>query len=480
MKLLFISALLIAWIPPMRSTPCKTVVRIKQEAMEYACQTQRISLQNAFGLISIPSVIQRKESGGLFGNGGLLGMGTSVVGGVLNIAGIKIHSVQLPEIDVKFMPNIGVQVSIDTSLHISARLVLVGEIAVKLGAGITAELLVLRTGKGLPIIEVSACKSLLGGIQITAGGKGLVPGIFDALRGHIQAILTDKLCVSVSNVFLGLNADLGLLVGAKRIGNDLGMQYIMPTPPVVNKDYMDMDMNVEYTVDEKVVDLPTGSKDFTLPPGAGNENSMVNMGFSKDFFISLFAAFQTSEGFDFEILPSSPTVGRYLKTSVLGSSIPEITQKYPRSLPVNIKIMLTQTPIVTLRSNQLIVQISPHVEFSVVMPNSRIQNLMAINVGANLLAKLEVKGGKLKTSVSLQGDLSLAMVSSSFGKDRCNLSVLAEFMRTVFEKAYLLQINADLSVGVTLPSLPNVQLTNEVMEVKEDYAVMSCDLQYVK
>ncbi|XP_075702337.1 BPI fold-containing family B member 2 [Rhinoderma darwinii] len=479
MKLLFITALLIVWISPMRSTPCKTVVRVKQEAMEYACQTQKRSLQNAFGLIPIPSVIEKKEVG-IFANGGLLGMGKSILGNVLNLAGIKIFNVQLPEINVKFMPKVGVQVSVDTNLHISGRIVLAGEITLKLGAGVIADLKVTRTAKGFPIVEVSACKSILGGIQVTAGGIGFVPGVVDAIKGHIQAILSDRLCVSVSNVFLGFNANLGLLVGARPIGSDLGMQYIMPTPPVVNQDYMDMDMNVEYTVHEKVVDFPTGSKDFTLPPGAGDQNSMVNMGFSQDFFFSLFTAFQTSEGFNLEISSSSASVGSYLTTSILGSHIPEISWKYSQSLPVKINIVLSQTPVVTLKSNQLLVQISPYVEMFVVMPNLRIQHLMTINVGATLLAKLDVKGGKLQTSVSLQGDLNLVMASSSFGKCSCNPSLLAGYMRTVFEKAYLLQINADLSVGVSLPSLPNVQLIHEVMEVKEDYAVMSCDLQYVK
>ncbi|XP_073411361.1 BPI fold-containing family B member 2 [Dendrobates tinctorius] len=475
MKLLFITALLIVWIPPMKSTHCKTVVRVKQEAMQYACQTQRRSFQNAFGLIPIPSVVEKKESG-LFG--GLLGIGQSLAGNVLNLVGIKIHKVQLPEINVKFMPHTGVQVSVDTNLHISAKLVIVGEITINAGAGVIAELKVMRTAKGFPILEVSACKSLLGGIQITTGGVRLIPGIVDTIKGHIQAILSDRLCLTVSNVFLGLNADLGLLVGAKTIGNDLGMQYMMPSPPVVNNDYMDMDMNVEYTVHEKVVDLPTGENEFTLPPGAGDQNSMVNMGFSQDFFMSLFTAFQTSEGFNFEISSASGIVGSYLKTSVLGSYISEISMKYPQSLPVKINIVLSQTPIVTFKSNQLLVQITPQVEIFVVQPKLRIENLMTINVGANLLAKLDVKGGNLKTSLSLQGDLNLVMASSSFGK--CNPSLLAGYMHTVFEKAYLLQINKDLSVGVALPSLPNVQLIHEVVEVKEDYAVMSCDLQYVK
>ncbi|XP_056406424.1 BPI fold-containing family B member 2 isoform X2 [Hyla sarda] len=479
MKLLFLAALLMVWIPPMRSTPCKTVVRVKQEAMQYACQTQKRSLQNAFGLIPIPSVIQKKNTG-LFANGGLLGMGRSIVGNALNLAGIKIHNVQLPEIDVRFIPKVGVEVSVDTYIYITANIVLVGDISIKAGAGVTAALRVSRTAKGFPILEVSACKSVLGDIQVTTGGIGLLPGIVDIIKGHIQAILSDRLCVSVSNVFLGLNADLGLLVGVKTIGNDLGMQYIMPTPPVVNNDYIDMDMNVEYTVHEKVVDLPTGSKDFTLPPNAGNENSMVNMGFSPDFFISMFTAFQTSQGFNLEITSSSASVGSYLKTSVLGSHIPEISWKYPQSLPVKMNIVLSQTPIVTLKSNQLLVQINPYVEMFVVMPDLRIQHLMTVNVGTNLLAKLDVKGGKLKAALSLQGDLNLVLASVSFGKGKCNPSVLAGYMRNVFEKAYLIQINQDLSVGVSLPSLPNVHLIHEVIEVKEEYAVVSCDLQYVK
>ncbi|XP_066442460.1 BPI fold-containing family B member 2 [Eleutherodactylus coqui] len=479
MKLLFISALLIVWISPMTSTPCKTVVRIKQEAMQYACQTQKRSLQNAFGLIPIPSVIEKKQVG-LFANGGLLGMGNAILGNALELAGVKINNVQLPEIDVTFMPNVGLRVSIVTNIDISANLLLVGDISIKAGAGVNADLKVTRTAKGLPIIEVSACKTVLAGIQVTGGLFGILPSVVNIIKGHIQAVLSDRLCLSVSNVFLGFNGNLGLLVGAKAIDDDRGMQYIMPAPPVVKQDYMDMDMNVEYTVHEKVVEIPTGSKEFTLPPGAGNENSMVNMGFSNQFFSSMFIAFQASEGFNMEISSAIASLSSYLRTSALGALIPEISRKYPQSLPVKLNVVLSQTPIVTLKSNQLLVQISPYVEMFVYYPNSRIQHLITVNVGTNLLAKLDVRGGKLQASLSLQGGLKLVLASSSLGNCACDPSVLEGYMRAVFERAYLLQINEGLSVGVSLPSIPNVQLIHEVMEVKEDYAVMSCDLQYVK
>ncbi|KAG8558691.1 hypothetical protein GDO81_017107 [Engystomops pustulosus] len=169
MKLLFITTLLVVWMSPMESTPCKTVVRVKQEAMEYACKNQKVSFQNAFGLIPIPSTVEKRGGGGLLG--GLLGVGTSLVGNVLNLVGIKIYSVQLPEINVRFMPRVGLQVALDTSLHMSANIIVAGQITIKAGAGVTADLKVSRTPKGFPIIEVSACKTLVGGVQITAGGR---------------------------------------------------------------------------------------------------------------------------------------------------------------------------------------------------------------------------------------------------------------------------------------------------------------------
>ncbi|XP_063281534.1 BPI fold-containing family B member 2-like [Pelobates fuscus] len=484
MKLICISLLLFIWVSPMWTTPCKTVVRIKKQAMEYACQTQRRPLQKAFGIIPIPELHEKKSSGGgilgnILNNGGLIGAGQKLLGNVVNLVGIKILEVNLPELNVKLVPNIGVQVSVDTNLHISGNLVIVGGIELKVGAGVLADVRVSKTKGGFPILAVTACKSILGDIDITVGGFGLLRPIVRAIQGHIHAILGERLCVSVSNVFLGLNADLGLMAGITPISEDMGLQYIVENPPVVTDDYMDMEMNAEYSVNEQVIELPTGDQEFTLPPGAGSQDSMVNMGFSQDFFISLFIAFQNSGGFNLNIPSTYASLENHLSTSALGSLIPEISRKYPQSLPVKIKIVLSKTPIVSFQSNQLIVQITPSVEMAVVLPNSKCQHLLTVNVGATLLASLDVKGGKMKTSVALTGDLNLAFVSVSYGQSKCNPSMLSGYLRTLFVKAYLLQINEALSIGVSLPSLPNVQLIHQVIDVKENYAIMSCDLQYI-
>ncbi|CAI9556347.1 unnamed protein product [Staurois parvus] len=472
MKLLFIAALMVVWVSPLRSTPCKTVLRVKHEAIEYACQTQKRPLQRAFGIIPIPSVING-------GNRGILGLGLGLVDNVVKLAGVQILEVRLPELNVKMMPNVGIQVSIDTSFQISGSIALVGKIDVKAKAGVLADLRFTRTDRGFPILSVSACKSILGDTRIT-GPFGILPALTNIIKGHFEVVLSDMLCVSVSNVFLGFNTNLGMLVGGSIIGGNLGLQYTMPSAPVVTEDYMDVIMDVEYEVDKKVVEIPNGVKDFTLPPGAGNKDAMINLGLSQDFFNSMFTAFQSSGGLNLEISSTSASVRNYLTTSVLGSHIPEISWKYKESLPVNMKILLTQTPLVTLDANVVLVQISPVVEMFVVTGTMRNQHLMTLNVGANLMAKLDVSRGKITTSVGLQGDLKITMASSSFGKCKTSPSVLMGYMRDIFNKAYLVQLNADLSVGVSLPSLPNVDLIHEVIEVKKEYAVVSFDPQYVK
>ncbi|KAM4622303.1 BPI fold-containing family B member 2 [Discoglossus pictus] len=475
MKLICIAMFLALCIASMKATSCKTVVRIKKEAMEYACQTQRQPLQKAFGIIPIPNFSQ-KVSGGLLG--GILNLANNLVGKVLNIVGIKIMEVNLPELNVKFIPKVGVQVSVDTNLHVQANVLLVGEINVKLGAGVFTDVRVSKTSKGFPILAVSACKSILGDLQVTAGGLRVLPFIVNAVQSHIHAILSDRLCVTVSNVFLGMNADLGLMAQITPITDDFGLQYTMPSPPVVTGDYMDMDMNVEYLVHDQVIELPSGTHDFTLPPGAGSKDSMLNMGFSQDFFISMFTAIHSSGSFNMANVGKIPSIARQLTTSALGSYIHAINQRYPQSLPVLMKIVSSQSPIVSFQSNKLIINLTPSVEMLVRTSNSQYQPLFTFNVGLTFVSSLEVKAQKLVPIFALSGDITLTVTSSSMGK--CKVSLLTGYIQNLIEKAYLVQINEELSVGVSLPSLPNVQILHPVVDIKENYAVMSCDLQYTK
>ncbi|OCT62786.1 BPI fold-containing family B member 2 [Xenopus laevis] len=455
--------LLLLCVLPLNTTACKTVLRVKKKAMEHACQSHRSNFEGHIRKMSFAD---------------LQGIPNFLFGKVLSLTGIQIFDVKLPNMKVNLVPGAGVQMSLETSLHIKGTILLFANVEVNVGSGITADVSVTKTSSGFPLLKVSACKCAMGQIQVNVLGLSLIPSAISVIRNHIHTMVSKQLCLTVSNVFVDANMNLELMC-AKHFSKNFELQYNVPTPPVVTNEYVEMDMYAQYKVEEKVLELPTGAQGFTLPPpDASARDSMVTMGMSKDFFISIFTALHTSGKFSLDIPTTTSSLINELKTSYLGSYIPEISRKYRESLAVGIKISLSQTPLVTFQSNQLIIQLTPSLELYAVSPKSGKEHMLTFSVGATLSAKLDMNADKLKISVSMQKELSLSLASSSIGQCGCSSSSVSGYMQTVFEKAYLIHINEVLSVGVSLPTLPNMNLIQPVIEVKKDYAVMSCDVQY--
>ncbi|XP_017953273.2 BPI fold-containing family B member 2 [Xenopus tropicalis] len=460
MKLFLLATILLLCVPPLNT--CKTVLRVKKRAMEHACQTHRSHFEGHIRKMSFPD---------------LEGIANFFIGKALSLTGIQIFDVKLPNMKVNLVPGVGVQVTLESSLHIKG-ILLFANVDIKVDSGITADVSVTKTSGGLPLLKVSACKSALGQIQVTASGINLISPMVSAIQGHIHAMISKQLCLTVSNVFVDANVNLQLMC-ANHINEHFELQYNVPTPPVVKNDYVEMNMYAQYKVEERVLELPTGAQEFTLPPpDASAPDSMVTMAIPRDFFSSIFAALHTSKKFSLTIPASTSSLINELKTSYVGSYIPEISRKYHESLAVGIKISLSQVPVVTFQSSQLAIQLTSSVELFAVSPRSGNEHMLTFSVGVTLAAKLDVSVDKLKISVSIQKELSVSLASSSIGQCGCTSSSVSGYMQTVFEKAYLIHINEVLSIGVALPALPNMNLIQPVFDIKKDYAVMSCDVQY--
>uniref|UniRef100_A0A8C5R3D6 Uncharacterized protein n=1 Tax=Leptobrachium leishanense TaxID=445787 RepID=A0A8C5R3D6_9ANUR len=488
MKLICLAMLLFLWVSPISVTSNNVVLRVEQKAFDFVSQTQRELLQESFSNISIPDPKTNKEKecgrgvvGRIINKGNILGVGHTLVGKVMNLNEVKIHHVKLPKLAVKLVPEVGLHVCIDTDFKMSGKHAIFGETEIKVRATVLADIEVSKTSKGVATLAVTDCKPIIQEMDITFGLRFLHT-ILWTIQGHIREMLGDRLCQSVSTVLEGVNEEFDDSTEKNLFGDDLGLQYSLQNRPMAFGGYMDIDLIAKYTVKDQVVELPNKAQNFTLPPGASNKDAMINMGFSKAYFSSLFMAFVSSGGFNLEIPSTYESLANQMSTSALGAHIPEVSSRYPQPLRVDMKIVLSQTPVVTFQSKQLILQISPHVEMFVVVSNSpyRNQHLLTVNVVASLVAALDVEEEKLKTSVSLQGDLNLVFVSVSFGKCKCNPSLLSEYIRTVFEKAYLPHINDTLSVGVPLPKVPNIQFIEPVVKIEKNYAAISSNVQYTE
>ncbi|XP_029468483.1 BPI fold-containing family B member 2 [Rhinatrema bivittatum] len=473
---------------------CGTVVRVKKEGIQYVSQSQRGRLHKEFTQIAIPEYSQKVQSGGGLLGGGLLGGGflgggilgsdgilsgkplANIIGGVLKIAGISILNVDLPHIDVKLMPSVGLQITIGTGLHIKASIIHLTDVELKVASSILLDARISHTPKGFPIISVSACKTILGDIDVILGGHSLIPDILKILKQHIHKMLVDKLCLTVSNVFIGMNAELGLLGAVTPVDDQVNLQYTVPSEPVITDDYMDIDMDAQYTLNDQLIELPVSEEHFTLPSDAGQSDSMVNMGFSEDYFLSAFTAMQSSGALNMDI--TSQMFADQLTTSALGSYIPKVTALYPQSSPLFIKFLISKKPVVTLQTNKVVLDLFPSLEIFVISGKTARKSLLVLGAEVTLALKLDVSEAKIKATATLDGALQLQLVSSSISNCQCKASDLSGYMMSIFNKIIMANLNAQFGLGITLPAMPNMHLVKPVMDVTPEYAVMSCDLDY--
>uniref|UniRef100_A0A8C5R0Y5 Uncharacterized protein n=1 Tax=Leptobrachium leishanense TaxID=445787 RepID=A0A8C5R0Y5_9ANUR len=488
MKLIFLAMLLFLWVSPMSMTFTNIVIRINQNAFDNVSQTQRELFQKALSNISLPlpKRTEKKECGGgvirrMINNGNILGASDTPVGKVMNLKEVKIHHVKFPKLNVKLVPDVGLHVSMDIDFKMTGKHAIFGETEIQIRATVLADIKVSKTSEGDPILAVTDCKPIIRDMDITFG-LGLVNTVFAAIQGQVREMLGNRLCQSVPSVLEEVNEDFDVSTEKNTFGDDLGVQFTLENLPVITGLYLELDINAEYILYNQVVEHLNDDQEFTMPAGLGNKDAMINLGLSKDYFSCLFMTYKESRGFDLEIPSTHESLANQTSTSALGAHIHEISSRYPQPLPVEMRFVLSQTPVVTFQNNQLIVHIAPYVEMFVVVSNSsyRYQHLLTVNVGASLVAALHVEEEKLKTSVSLQGGLVLEFASISFGKCNCNPSLLSEYIRTVFEKAYLPHINDTLSVGVPLPKVPNIQFIEPVVKIEKNYAAISSNVQYTE
>ncbi|XP_054837741.1 BPI fold-containing family B member 2 [Eublepharis macularius] len=449
-------SMVLCLLAPSRATTPGTVVRVNQEALEYVCQQGRPFLLQGLMKIQIPA----------FKPGGF------ILGQLLNIVGIKILDVQLPHLSVKLIPKTGVQLSLSCHFHISGNIM-----EFKVGSSILLDVRLTRSPHGFPILSITACKSILGDVQVIVGGNNLL-GFLKPLQNHIRAILIDKMCLSVSNVVLGLNAKLGTMVDLNTISRGSHLGYSLLEQPEITSDYIDLGLNAAFELMGKPIEDSSPSLPFSLPPQETvSDDSMMNMGMSEQMFRSYFATLEQSGAFNLFIGGQSGSGGIQLSTSMLQSAIPSLSSQYPQDVAVALNVVLAKLPVITLVEGGAVLSISPAVQVAVGSSASSSETLCTLEADVRLGLQLSVTTTSLKIVVALQGAIGLEVVSSSVKVEQ--VDQLREIVVSVFEKAYLLHLNAVLSVGVSLPKIANIQYVDPAIEIHKGYAQVNCDLDYL-
>ncbi|XP_038225960.1 BPI fold-containing family B member 4-like [Dermochelys coriacea] len=414
--------------------------------------------------------------GGLLGKGGLLGdgglLGILGEGGLLStiqgLTGLRIVELTLPKVSVRLLPGIGVRLDLYTRVAINGKSLL-GLLDIAVEVNITSKARLTMDGTGYPKLVIESCDTLLGGIQIRLL-RGLLPIVDNLLARVLNRLLPELLC-PVVDVVLGLvNDELGLVNSLVPLGVLGSIQYTVSSLPLVTGQFLEVDLNtVVGRIAGGLIDYPLGKPEAVpMPPMADTASSQL--GLSVNFLGSVISLLQKQEALNIDIsdgmFPELPP----LTTLTLGALVPAVYQKFPEPQPLVLKVTVPETPRVTLKKNQGLIQLTATMEVLVSQPNGAQQSLCVLNIDAALLAQFSVENNKLKINVSLD-KTHLSLASSSIGK--FDVSLWELLVGKIFDIAFLPAVNSVLGGGIPLPRLMNIDFSNADIDIIEDLLVLS-------
>ncbi|XP_001498631.2 BPI fold-containing family B member 2 [Equus caballus] len=447
--------LLALLLPVVGASMPGTVVRLNEAALSYVSEIGKAPLQRALQ-VTVPDFLDRS-------------------GERLRPTRIQILNVHVPHIHLKFIAGFGVRLSAAANFTFK---VFRGpeHLELLLPVVLQADVHVAQGSIGTPVVSISTCFSLFDNAIVLDGSNSMAPALLVPLQQHINAVLRDKLCLSIASLVQDLNVHMGTVIGLTPVGPESQIRYSVVNVPNITNDYISLDLNAVLFLLGKPIVLPLDVTPFVLPEHVGTIGAMATVGLSQDLFDSALLLLQKAGALNLDITGQLKSDDNPLNTSMLGQLIPEVARQFPEPMPVVLKARLGATPVAMLRTNNATLRLQPFVEVLVPASNSAFQSLFSLDVVVTLSLQLSVSKVKLQATTSVLGDVQLTVASSNVGF--IDTDQVHALVGTVFEKPLLDHLNALLGIGIGLPSVVNLQYVTPEVSVYEGYVVISGGLLY--
>nr|XP_004668063.2 BPI fold-containing family B member 3 [Jaculus jaculus] len=469
--MLGVCALLLLWG---LATPCQglletvgTLARIDKAELGKAIQNSLVGgpiLQNVLGTVT--SVNQGLlGADGLLGGGGLLGYG-GIFGVVQQLSGLKVEELTLPQVSLKLLPGVGVQLNLHTKVGLHGFGPLGGLLQLAAEVNVSSRVALSMSPRGTPILVLKRCTTLLGRTSLLSG---LLPApVFGILEQTLCKVLPGVLCPVVDSVLNVMNELLGAglsLVPLRTLGS---VEFTLATLPLISNQYIELDINpIVKGVAGNVIDFPKPRLPVKVPP---KEDHTSQVTVPLYLFSTVFGLLQNNGALDLDITPELVPSNIPLTTSDLAALAPEALGKLPPGQRLLLSLRVTKAPTVTLQSKKATVSIPATIHVQSSVPQGTPVALFQLNGVLTLNAQLAPSATKLHVSLSLER-LSVQL-ASSFSQP-FDASHLEEWLSDVLRAVYVPKLNVDLEVGIPLPKILNVNFANSVLEIIENAVVLT-------
>ncbi|XP_004631030.1 BPI fold-containing family B member 2 [Octodon degus] len=447
--------LLLVLLPTVSASSTGTVVRINRAALSYVSDVGKVPLQRALKVIVPPLLDWRGE--------------------MLQPTRIQILDVRVPHLDLKFIAGFGLRLMATANFTIKV-FCIPEPLELVLPMTLTADAHVARGPIRTPVVSISTCSPLFSLASVLNGSNSTSPLLLVLVQKHIKAVLSNKVCLCISNLVQDLNIRLGTLIGLSPVGPESQIRYSVVSEPIITDDYIALDVNAILFLLGQPIVLPLHSASFVLPWPVGTEGVMATVGLSQQLFDCVLLLLQKAGALNLDVTGELNSDDNPLNTSALGRLIPEVARQFPNPMPLVLKVHLGATPVITFHTHNATLRLQPFVEVLATSSNSDFQSLFSLEVAVNLSLQLSVSKVKLRGVTSVLGDIRLMVAASNVGF--IDVEQVHTLVGTLFQKPLLDHLNALLGMGIALPSVVNLYYTNSEVFVYEGYVVISSGLFY--
>uniref|UniRef100_A0A8C2W3G6 BPI fold-containing family B member 3 n=1 Tax=Chinchilla lanigera TaxID=34839 RepID=A0A8C2W3G6_CHILA len=456
------------------ASPCEglletvgTLARIDKDELSKAIQNSLVGgpiLQNVLGTVT--SVNQGLlGSRGLLGGGGLLGYG-GVFSVVQELSGLKIEELTLPEVSLKLLPGLGVQLNLHTKVGLHGSGPLGGLLQLAAEVNVSSRVALGMSSRGTPTLVLKRCSTLLGHISLLSG---LLPApLLAVVQQMLFKVLPDLLCPVVDSVLGVMNELLGATLSLVPLGTLGSVEFTLATLPLISNQYIELNINsIVKSAAGDLIDFPKPHVPVKVPPKQ-DHTSQVTVPLY--LFNTVFGVLQTSGALDIDITPELVPSNIPLTTTHLAALVPEALGKLPPGQHLLLSLRVKEVPTVTLQNKKASISIAATIHVLSPVPQGTPAALFQLNEVLTLNAQLAPSATKLHLSLSLER-LSGKLASSSV--HTFEASRLEEWLSSVLRAAYMSKLNVVLEVGIPLPKILNVNFSNSALDIIENAVVLT-------
>ncbi|XP_068118624.1 BPI fold-containing family C protein-like [Hyperolius riggenbachi] len=328
---------------------------------------------------------------------------------------------------------------------------------------------------GRPAVILSACQSEVVKAKLhLSGGASWFYNLFTfLLEKPIRDNLNRKLCPRINEVIKILQKELSTFQVTADLGGNGQMDYSLISRPHVQKTYIDLD--IKGTIQHFGIEEEQDSNldPIRLPD---LQSSMVLVGMSEYFFNNIGKSYFMSDILKFTITQQQYPHVFWLKTGDYGSIIPEMSDFYPASQAMILRLKATKPPVINLTS-QLSMEMEGLLQASVVLPYLITKEAYSANVKATFYAdSLHLVNLKMIVSFALQS-FQISEFKSEVGP--VNVALLTESLGQSLKESLLLTINNALRGGIPMPTLANVTVEESEVRIIPGCLWASLEMYYI-